>query len=178
MYINMKNHHFSNVILVVFLVSLWSCQDSKKDSGPEYSETIKSIIETKNAKLETWYAQGMIDSVAAHFAEDCIQMPPHQPPIMGVENFKKVWKGNAEMGTWNFDLQTNDVKASGDLAVEYGSYILTFSPNETSRIPAMSDRGNYVAMWERINNDWKIVWDAPTPTTPMLLPPAMDSIPE
>ena len=174
----MKKHHLPKLFLTMIFISFLSCQESKTESGTEYSNAIKEIIETKNAKLQTWYAQGMIDSVAAHFADDCIQMPPHQPPIMGVENFKKVWKGNAEMGIWNFNLKTNDVKASGDLAVEYGSYILTFSPNEKSRIPAMSDRGNYVVFWERINNDWKIVWDAPTPTTPMLLPPGMDPLQE
>ncbi|MFH4969499.1 nuclear transport factor 2 family protein [Gaetbulibacter sp. M240] len=174
----MKKHHLPKLFLTVIFISLWSCQETKIESGTEYSNTIKEIIETKNSKLQTWYAQGMIDSVAAHFADDCIQMPPHQPPIMGVENFKKVWKENTQMGTWNFDLKTNDVKASGDLAVEYGSYILTFSPNQKSLIPAMDDKGNYVAVWERINDDWKIVWDAPTPTTPMELPPAMDSIPK
>ncbi|MFH6770448.1 YybH family protein [Gaetbulibacter aestuarii] len=173
----MKKTQLSKLFLVVLVISLCNCQEVKKESGPEYADQIKTIIEAKNAKIERWYAEGQIDSVAAHFAENCVQMPPHQPPLIGIDNFKNAWKQNVQIGTWNFDLVTNDVKANGDLAAEYGSYILTFTPNENSPIPAMTDEGNYVVLWQRINGDWKIVWDAPSPTTPMPMPAAMDTIP-
>ena len=174
----MKLTYLKKLSSFVLLFVVFGCQQTPKVSGAEYSDQIKKIIEAKNAKIVNWYAEGQIDSVAAHFADNCVQMPPHQPPLIGNDNFKKAWKQNAQIGTWNFDLVTNDVKASGDLATEYGSYVLTFTPNENAPIPAMTDEGNYVVLWQRIDNDWKIVWDAPSPTTPMPMPPSIDSIPK
>lgn len=158
------------LIACLFAFSFTSCQDSKSPelaSGPEYSEQIKKIIEEKNGKLEAWYAAGLIDSVASHFAVDCIQLPPNQPPILGNENFKEVWNQNIQIGQWNFDLKTEKVKASGDLATEYGTYTLSFSPNENSPIPAMTDHGSYVVLWEKIDQEWKVLWDAPVSDLPL-----------
>ncbi|KAA2215846.1 YybH family protein [Maribacter flavus] len=175
----MKNQCVHSII-VLFVISLcWSCKESKEmemQSGKEYSEEIKEIIMAKNAEIEKLYAEGMIDSAATHFAEDCIQLPPNQPAIIGNENYKAAWKQNMQFGTWEFDLNTEKVKASGDLATEYGSYSLTFSPNENSPIPAMEDMGNYVVLWEKIDDDWKVLWDAPVSSVPMPMQ-ATDSIP-
>lgn len=166
----MKNLISSLLIALLFSLSISSCQDSKSpelSSGAEYSEQIKKIIEEKNAKIETWYAAGLIDSVASHFAEDCIQLPPNQPPIIGNENFKEVWNQNIQIGQWDFDLRTEKVKASGDLATEYGTYTLSFTPNENSPIPAMTDHGSYVVLWEKIDQEWKVLWDAPVSNLPL-----------
>lgn len=162
-------------ILYIFLTFIicflsLSCQESKVPEtkfGSEYSEQIKQIIDAKNAKIQAWYSTGLIDSVATHFAEDCIQMPPNQPPLIGNENFKAAWKQNIKFGKWEFDLKTEKVKAIGNLATELGTYSLSFTPNENSPIPPIVDKGSYVALWEKINNDWKIVWDAPVSELPL-----------
>ena len=167
----------ANVAILVSLI-VQSCQPTPETmSGPEYSQKIKEIIDTKNALAEKWYAAAEIDSVATIFAENSIQMPPNQPPLVGLKNYKASWKQNAQFGNWQFDLKTKEVKASGDLATELGTYTLTFTPNETSPIPAMTDMGNYVVLWEKIDGDWKIVWDAPVSTVPMPMPQQpMDSM--
>lgn len=162
------NPYFLTILLVTILFS--NCQQSKNleiRSGAEYSEEIKQIIDAKNAKIQEWYSAGLIDSVASYFADDCIQMPPNQPPLIGNKNFKDAWNQNIQIGQWKFDLHTEKVKASGDLATEFGTYTLSFSPNENSPIPAITDKGNYVVLWEKINNDWKILWDAPVSVIPL-----------
>ncbi|TLF42571.1 YybH family protein [Maribacter aurantiacus] len=175
----MKKQFVHAIVVLCAISQCWSCKESQEmemQSGKEYSEEIKEIIMAKNAEIEKLYAEGMIDSAATHFAEDCIQLPPNQPAIIGNENYKAAWKQNMQFGTWEFDLNTEKVKASGDLATEYGSYSLTFSPNENSPIPAMEDMGNYVVLWEKIDDDWKVLWDAPVSSVPMLMQ-ATDSIP-
>jgi hypothetical protein len=32
------------------------------------------------------------------------------------------------------------------------------------------DEGNYLVLWEKIDGDWKILWDAPVSTVPMPMP--------
>lgn len=166
----MKNVISNLLVILIISAALSSCQESKnveKKSGPEYSEKIQKIIEAKNAKIQEWYSAGLIDSVASHFADNCVQLPPNQSPVIGIENFKNGWNQSVQIGQWDFDFTTQKVKASGDLATEYGTYTLSFTPNEKSPIPAMTDKGSYVVLWENINNDWKVVWDAPVSEMPM-----------
>jgi len=166
----MKNTIFNFLIILMVFISFLGCQESKKlekQSGVEYSEKIKQVIKEKNAEIQRWYSEGLIDSVASHFADDCIQMPPNQLPLIGNKNFKDAWNQNIQIGQWKFDLNTEKVKASGNLATEYGTYSLSFIPNENSPIPAMTDKGSYVVLWEKINNDWKVIWDAPVSEIPI-----------
>ncbi|MEQ5791988.1 DUF4440 domain-containing protein [Muricauda sp. NFXS6] len=165
----MKNQSvpiLSGLLIILFVASCEQPTPEPK-SGEEYSAQIQKIIEEKNEKIEAFYAKGMIDSAAVHFADDCIQFMPNQPAVVGVENYKATWKQNIRFGKWEFNLNTQEVKASGDLATEYGKYTLTFSPNETSPIPAMEDKGNYMVLWEKIGDEWKAVWDAPVTELPL-----------
>jgi len=91
-------------------------------------------------------------------------MPPNQPATIGVENFRKSWAQSFQWGNWSFSLKAQEVKANGPLGVEFGKYTLSFEPSSNSPIPAMKDTGNYVVHWEKIDKDWKIVWDAPVST--------------
>ncbi len=94
-------------------------------------------------------------------------MPPHQEPMEGMEQFKKSWKENVGYGDWDFNIEAKEVKVCGEMAVERGEYNLNFNPNESAPMPAFKDEGNYVVLWEKINGDWKIVWDAPVSKIPM-----------
>jgi ketosteroid isomerase-like protein len=165
----MKNQFLLSISALLTIVFAASCEQTSPEpmSGEAYSAEIQKIIEAKNEKIEEFYASGMIDSAAVHFADNCIQFMPNQPAIVGVENYKAAWKQNIQFGDWKFDLNVQEVKASGDLATEYGKYTLTFYPNETSPIPAMEDKGNYLVLWEKIDGDWKIVWDAPVTELPL-----------
>ena len=165
----------SKLIMLLVLVCMQSCVNSSTQpevSPEENAEDVKQIIEAKNAKIINWYSEGEIDSVANHFAENSIQFPPNMTPIRGRENFKAAWKQNVQIGQWNFSLVTQDVKLCGDLATELGTYTLDFTANENSPIPSMSDKGNYVVLWEKIDGDWKVLWDAPVSEMPMAMPAA------
>ncbi|WP_455170285.1 YybH family protein [Aegicerativicinus sediminis] len=159
------------VLLVVVIMQSCINTTNQQEASPEENvDDVKQIIEAKNAKISNWYAEGQIDSVANHFAPNAIQFPPNMTPLRGRENFKEVWKQNVQIGKWNFSLNTQDVKLSGDLATELGSYTLDFVANEKSPIPSMSDKGNYVVLWEKLDGDWKIVWDAPVSELPLAIP--------
>ena len=165
----MKNQFVRSITTVLTIVFATSCKQPVPEpkSGKEYSAQIQKIIEEKNEQIQGFYASGMIDSAATHFADNSIQFMPNQPAVVGVENYKAAWKQNIQFGKWEFDLNTQEVKASGDLATEYGKYTMTFTPNETSPIPAMEDKGNYMVLWEKLDGEWKVVWDAPVTELPL-----------
>ncbi|WP_127141609.1 YybH family protein [Flagellimonas marinaquae] len=165
----MKNQFVCILSALLLVLFATSCEQTTPEpmSGEAYSAEIQKIIEAKNEKIQGFYASGMIDSAAVHFADNCIQFMPNQPAIVGLENYKAAWKQNIQFGKWQLDLNTQEVKASGDLATEYGKYSLTFTPNETSPIPAMEDKGNYLVLWEKMDGDWKVLWDAPVTELPL-----------
>ncbi len=160
--------------LLAFLVAAsgWSCQQptTAVKSALTSSEEVKTIIDEKNDQLEILYKTGQIDSAATYFAEDVIQMPPNSPAIKGIEMYKKRWKEATQMAEWDFQLEALEVRRTGDMAIELGKYTLSLTPTENSPIPAMNDSGHYLVLWELIDGDWKIVWDAPVSENPLPMP--------
>ena len=147
--------------LLFFVACNQSSSENKEPNHEEQSIAFKKTVDEKNTLAEKWYIESNVDSLATLFADNVVQMPPNQPPTIGIENFKKGWAQSFQWGKWIFSIKAQEAKANGDIGVELGKYTLSFEPNSTSPIPAMKDTGNYVVHWQKINNDWKIVWDAP-----------------
>jgi len=83
---------------------------------------------------------------------------------------REFWTQALQWGEWTFTLETQEVVASGSVAVERGRYTVSFSAGP-SALPGMrstEDKGNYVVMWRRERDgQWCIVWDAPVSTVPL-----------
>ena len=158
-----------NLIPVLLLIACTTI--AGQTSGEAYSAKIKSIIDKYNAEIVEAYANGDIDKAASHFAADAIQMPPNQPALIGNDAYKEAWKQNVQFGKWTFDLEAVEVRAVDNIAVERGKYTLKFEPKPGSPIPPIDDRGNYVVLWEKLDDEWKIVWDAPVSELPPMPSP-------
>ena len=164
-----------SISYIILLITMIGCDQS--GASPEMpvepintdASEVKKIIDQKNDQLEIWYKNRSIDSAATYFALNVVQMPPNSPAIRGIEMFKERWMEATEMMEWNFELQAKEVKRSGNLAVELGSYAIDLVSRGNPEEPPYSDSGNYVVLWELIDGDWKIVWDAPVSENP--LPP-------
>ena len=156
------------LLIFVAIIPFIACNQTKtesKEGHPQHqSAKFKKIVDEKNALAEKWYMEGAIDSLATLFADNVIQMPPNQPPTAGLDNFRNSWSQSFQWGKWIFSIKAQEAKASDDLGVELGKYTLSFEPNNTSPLPAIKDTGNYLVHWQKINGDWKIVWDAPVST--------------
>ena len=46
-------------------------------------DDVRQVIEQANAKAIRWYAEGDVESLISLFAEDCWQMPPNTPALVG-----------------------------------------------------------------------------------------------
>lgn len=55
-------------------------------------------------------------------------------------------------------LNAEDVKTSGDFAVETGTYTMTMTPKKGGK--AINDKGKHVVVWERqADGSWKAIRD-------------------
>jgi ketosteroid isomerase-like protein len=105
-----------------------------------------------------------MDSVASLFAVDARQMGPNTDPLEGRAAILEFWEQVAVLGSWTFEINTQEVTAYGPLAVERGTYTLLFVPGAEA-LPGMTasaDTGNYLVQWRRENGRWLIVNDIAT----------------
>src|SRR5712691_3916322 len=129
-----------------------------------------SVSPQSNADAMRWYAAGDIDSVAAIFAEDAVQMPPNSPPLVGRAAIRQFWRQAVEWGKWEFTLQAVDVSVSGPMAVERGKYALKFSagPAAPPGMNSFVDHGSYLVHWRHEpDGRWRAVSDAPVSEVPL-----------
>lgn len=159
--------------LSILILSILSC-NVKPETSSEINERIKNeslqakeSISNNNKQIEKWYKAKQADSLISYMADDIIQFPPNSIPLIGKDSVKNYWTQLFQFGNIDFFLQTQDVKVNGPLAIEWGKYSLAFSPIEKSPVPAFADSGNYLVYWRKINDKWKVVWDAPVSTMPL-----------
>ena len=146
---------------IVFLALISGCRAQLAD---DQSASVREIIENYNADLARWYAAGHMDSVASLFAVDARQMGPNTDPLEGRSAILEFWEQVAGLGSWTFEINTQEVTAYGPLAVERGTYTLHFVPGAET-LPGMTesaDTGNYVVQWRREDGRWLIVNDIAT----------------
>ena len=163
----------ASIASVAFIAGILSaCQAAQVPDA----EGVRQAIDSLNTRLEAWYAAGEIDSVAAVFAEGAWQMPPNSAPLVGRDSLRSFWATAVEWGSWDFDLETQDVVVADSIAVERGCYTLRFTAGPQSPIPSSEDRGNYVVLWRQADDGaWRVVWDAPVSVVPPSGPPVTDT---
>jgi uncharacterized protein (TIGR02246 family) len=102
---------------------------------------------------------------AAVFASDGVSYPNHLDPVVGPAAFqahseKQLAANPKAMVKWMTD--SVQVAASGDLAVQTGTYHITgMGPKGTDE-----DRGRFVTVWKKVNGEWKVAHDIGSTTVP------------
>lgn len=96
-------------------------------------------------------------AIAELYTEDGAVMPPNAPIGKGRAAIQQAWA--SMMGTPGFGLtfvpEQILVSASGDMALDRGTYSLTIAPGGTT----VKDTGKYVVVWRKIGNEWKAAAD-------------------
>ena len=133
------------------------------------ADQVRRIIERRNHEISQAYRAGDADAVAAGFAEDCWQMPPHAPPLVGREAVRQFWAAATRWGRWHFDLDAQELIVAGDIAVERGAYRLRVEAGVEAPpgFESQEDSGHYLVVWRRdADGEWRALGDAPVSDRP------------
>ncbi len=136
---------------------------SQEMSFEEATALFDGIVEEWDAALNA----EDVDALKALYADVPVSMPPNVPARVGLDVIRG-WEADFfAQGEVEADNVFEGVRVSGDLAVGWGSYTLTITPEEGE---AVSDAGKWVAIWERqADGSWRAtrnIWNSD-------LPPAM-----
>ena len=105
-----------------------------------------------------------VDSIVALHTPDAVVMPSNAPLMKGSTAIRS---GLTEMvktpGLKLHRIPTRIEVTSPTLATEYGTYTESYDTPGGK----MSETGNYVTIWHKLNGKWRVALDAPVSTMPM-----------
>ena len=124
---------------------------------PHNSEDLREDIRQNNARFEEAFTRQDAAALAALYTRDAQVMPSNSAPIVGPADIQAFWASVMQAGVKSARLETLDVDAGGDLAVETGRYQLVIQPPGGAQL---TDEGKYLVVWCRqANGSWKLYRD-------------------
>ena len=105
-----------------------------------------------------------VDSIVALHTSDAVVMPSNAAPMKGSSAIRSGWSELLKTDRLRLHLIPTRIEvASPTLATEYGAYTESYyGPGGK-----MSEAGNYVTIWRKVNGKWRVALDAPVSTMPM-----------
>jgi ketosteroid isomerase-like protein len=127
----------------------------------------RTAIEASNQSFVAHFAAGHSDSVAAFYTESGRLMAPNAPAAVGRAAIAAAITGMASAKP-TLVLTTEEVSASGSMAVERGAYKITLT---LPGVPApVTETGKYLVHWHKVADRWLMaedIWNSDLPAAPM-----------
>jgi ketosteroid isomerase-like protein len=130
------------------------------EMNPAVDETaVRETIEQKDKAWTDAAVAGDAAAIAQQYTADAIVLPPASPRVTGnaaIQELFAGWLAEAPISSATLDSDEITVAAGGDYAYAVGSYTMSGAAPDGSE---WNDQGKYVAVWENVDGDWKIVTD-------------------
>src|SRR6266404_4226379 len=131
------------------------------------AQTQQSDARAIRALSDQWQrdvAAQNVDAIVALHAPDAVVMMSHAPLAQGSSAIREMWSETVKLpGLVLHWTPTKIEVASPTVATEYGTYTDSYDTPEGK----VTDAGNYVTVWHKINGKWRVALDAPNTTTPL-----------
>lgn len=120
----------------------------------------KAAIEAVDAEFEAALAAGSASRLAGVYTKDGQALPPNGPVVSGRKALKEFWQGAVDAGFASVELETLELEAFGESAVQVGRYILKTADGETA------DVGKLMIFWKKEDGEWRWhrdIWNSSNP---------------
>ncbi len=119
-------------------------------------DDIRVLIEKQNEKFREYAQRGDAVGLTSLYTDDGCFMAPNRRVFAGIEGIKNFMERFVAGGLKDAELTTKDVIGMGGFAVERGEYRLKMEHEGHGTI---EDKGNYVVVWKKTPQGWKMHWD-------------------
>jgi uncharacterized protein (TIGR02246 family) len=128
-----------------------------------------ATIRALSNQWQQYVAAQDIEHLNALFTPDAVMMLSHAPLVTGGTAVGAAWADMVKTpGLVVHWTPTRIDVASPTVATEYGTYTESYDSPQGK----MTDSGNYVTIWHKINGKWRVALDAPNTTSPLPAPAA------
>jgi uncharacterized protein (TIGR02246 family) len=127
------------------------------------SSDIRPHIESANAQFVSAFQRRDATGIANLYTAGAQLLPAHSDFVHGTAAIRTFWQSVIDMGLKGASLETTELEAHGDTAIEVGRYRLLAAGD------AVADQGKYIVVWKHDNGKWKLHRDIWTTSQP---PPA------
>jgi uncharacterized protein (TIGR02246 family) len=150
---------------LAYLIAVMIFLSPAAHAGPKAKDAnvgeARAAIEAANAKFDQAFQRGDAAAVGALYTQDAMLFPPDSEIIKGRQAIGEFWKATHKSGVKSAKLTTLDVGASGDVAYEAGTVLLTVQPEGKE---ASTASAKYVVVWKRQSDgSWQLhrdIWNS------------------
>ena len=121
---------------------------------------LRTTIEASNQRWAEALGRGDAAAIAALYTADGKLLPANGNVVSGRPAIQEYWQGAISSGFKAVTLTTVEVEACGNTAYEVGKYTV---PGEGGQV---LDTGDYVVIWKREKDGWKLHRDTWTTNSP------------
>lgn len=152
-------------LFIIVAVALFSCsqQDKmeieKSASAFDIKQGEASVLQANQNFIKS-YKMADSAAISQSFTTNAKLMIANQPPIVGRTDIGRHFSGMIKSGNKNVELNTEKIWGDSSILVEEGSYLLLNNKGN------QSDKGEYIALWQRESGNWKIYRDMWTSSVP------------
>jgi uncharacterized protein (TIGR02246 family) len=136
----------------VCLVALFTAGCSSS-AGPTFDSADQDRIKAVIQQLTEAFNAKDAAKAAALYTSEAVVMPPNKALMRGRNFVEQYYTARFGEGATNLELQPNEIKGSGTLAVAMGDYRLVLAPPSG---PSRRDRGKFVWIFRELNGTWMI----------------------
>ncbi len=121
---------------------------------------VKAEIKKADARFSEAFKKGNAAEVAAAYTEGATLLPPNSPTVEGTKAITEFWHTVMDMGIKDVKLESVEVEAHGETAIEVGQYTLFVQGS------VEVDNGKYLVVWKHDRGTWKLhrdIWNSSKP---------------
>ena len=136
------------------------CVDVRPPHGSPQGKDAPTGIKEGNELLMAAIMKQDAAAAAALYTDDAELFPPGQERVAGKKAIQAFWQTALNSGLKAVKLKTSEVRASGDLAYEIGTY------ESIGAKEVVLERGEYCVIWRYQDQKWKLhrdIWNRLSP---------------
>jgi uncharacterized protein (TIGR02246 family) len=127
-------------------------------------QTEEAAIRAGAAEFQSAVTARDVDRLVRFYAPDAVLLMSNSPAVSGTDAIRTSFRDFVNLPGLSFSFTPTRIDITGpDAATEVGTYRMSFN-GPHGRV---TDAGNYVTAWRKIDGQWRIVTDATVSTTPM-----------